>query len=105
MTLSKSHQIEDPILSIMVSEDIPITLENYVSMNGLDVAWVPMDHQEYSDTGLIGRPGNPFTASAEKGKRIIEKKAEIMAEFIEEVKKIKVDVKNRDYWNRTFRPM
>ena len=50
-------------------------------------------------------PGNPFTASAEKGKRIIYKKAEIMAEFINEVKKIKVEVKNRDYWNRTFRPM
>jgi creatinine amidohydrolase/Fe(II)-dependent formamide hydrolase-like protein len=74
-------------------------------MNGLDVAWVPMDHQEYSDTGLIGRPGNPFTASPEKGKRIVYKKAEIMAEFINEVKKIKVEVKNRDYWNRTFRPM
>ena len=77
----------------------------YLTMNGLDVAWVPMDHQEYSDTGLIGRPGNPFTASAEKGKRIVYKKAEIMAEFINEVKKIKVEVKNRDYWNRTFRPM
>jgi creatinine amidohydrolase len=76
----------------------------YLTMNGLDVAWVPMDHQEYSDTGLIGRPGNPFRATAEKGKRIIYKKAEIMAEFIEEVKKIKVEVKNRDYWNRTFRP-
>ena len=72
-------------------------------MNGLDVAWVPMDHQEYSDTGLIGRPGNPFTASADKGRRIVAKKAEIMAEFINEVKKIKVEVKNRDYCNRTFR--
>jgi creatinine amidohydrolase len=76
----------------------------YLTMNGLDVAWVPMEHQEYSDTGLIGYPGNPFTASAEKGKRIIYKKAEILAEFIEEVKKIKAEVKNRDYWNRTFRP-
>jgi len=28
-----------------------------------------------------------------------------MAEFINEVKKIKVEVKNRDYWNRTFRPI
>jgi len=41
----------------------------------------------------------------EKGKRLIYKKAEIMAEFIEEVKKIKVEIRNRDYWNRTFRPM
>jgi len=27
-----------------------------------------------------------------------------MAEFIEEVKKFKVEVKNREYWNRTYRP-
>jgi creatinine amidohydrolase len=76
----------------------------FLTMNGKNVAWVPMDHQEYSDTGLIGNPGNPFRATAEKGKKIIYKKAEIMAEFIEEVKKIKVEVKNREFWNRTFRP-
>jgi creatinine amidohydrolase len=73
----------------------------YLTMNGLDVAWTPMDHQEYSDTGLIG---NPFRASAEKGKKIIDQKVKILAEFIEEVKKIKVEVRNREYWNRTFRP-
>jgi len=73
----------------------------YLTMNGLDVAWVPMDHQEYSDTGLIG---NPFRASAEKGKKIIHAKAKIMAEFIEEIKKVKVEIRNQEYWNRTFRP-
>jgi creatinine amidohydrolase len=74
-------------------------------MHGKNVAWVPMDHQEYSDTGLIGFPGNPFRATAEKGKKIIYKKAEMMAEFIEEIKKVKVEVRNRDFWNRTFRPV
>jgi creatinine amidohydrolase len=74
----------------------------YLAMNGRDVAWIPMDHQEYSDTGLIG---NPFRATAEKGRRIIYKKAEILAEFIGEVKKIKVKIKNQDYFNRTFRPI
>jgi creatinine amidohydrolase len=77
----------------------------YLTMNGKDAAWVPMDHQEYSDTGLIGNPGNPFRASAEKGKRIIQRKAELLAEFIEEIKKVKVEIRNRDYWNRAFRPM
>ena len=77
----------------------------YLTMDGLNVAWVPMDHQEYSDTGLIGNPGNPFRATAEKGKKIIETKAKIMAEFIGEVKKIKVDVKNRNFTNRTFNPL
>jgi creatinine amidohydrolase/Fe(II)-dependent formamide hydrolase-like protein len=54
---------------------------------------------------LIGFPGNPFTATAEKGKKIIYKKAEMMAEFIDEIKKVKVEVRNRDFWNRTFRPV
>ena len=65
----------------------------YVIMRGLNVAWVPMDHQEYSDTGLIG---NPFRATAEKGK-LIQRKAEILAEFCEELKKVEVEVHNRDY--------
>lgn len=76
----------------------------YLTMNGKDVAWVPMEHQEYSDTGLIGFPGNPFTASAEKGRKLIYAKAKLMAEFLEEVKKIKVEIKNREYVNRSFRP-
>jgi len=76
----------------------------YLTMNGKDVAWVPMEHQEYSDTGLIGFPGNPFRATPEKGKKIFQKKAEIMAEFINEVKKFKVEVKNREYLHRSFRP-
>ncbi len=71
----------------------------YVIMNGMNVAWVPMDHQEYSDTGLIG---NPFRASAEKGNRIIQRKAEILAEFCTELKKVKVNVQNRDYARRAY---
>jgi creatinine amidohydrolase/Fe(II)-dependent formamide hydrolase-like protein len=73
-------------------------------MNGKDIAWVPMEHQEYSTHGLIGYPGNPFVATAEKGKKLIYAKAKLMTEFINEVKKFKVEVKNREYWNRTYRP-
>jgi creatinine amidohydrolase len=71
----------------------------YVIMRGLNVAWVPMDHQEYSDTGLIG---NPFRATAEKGRKLIQRKAEILAEFCEELKKVKVEVRNREYTGRAF---
>ena len=71
----------------------------YVIYNGINVAWVPMDHQEYSDTGLIG---NPFRASAAKGDMIFQRKAEILAAFLEELKKVKVTVKNRSYDRRTF---
>ncbi len=71
----------------------------YLIYNGMDVAWVPMDHQEYSDTGLIG---NPFRASAEKGEALFNRKAEIMAKFIEEVRQIEVEVHNRSYDTRSF---
>jgi creatinine amidohydrolase len=71
----------------------------YVIMNGLNVAWVPMDHQEYSDTGLVG---NPFRATADKGRRLIQRKAEILAEFCEELKKVKVEVHDRNYTGRAF---
>ena len=76
----------------------------YLTMNGKNIAWVPMEHQEYSDKGLIGCPGNPFAATAEKGKKMLYAKAKLMAEFIEEVKKFNLgEVKNREYWNRTYR--
>jgi creatinine amidohydrolase len=71
----------------------------YVIYKGLNVAWVPMDHQEYSDTGLIG---NPFRASAEKGHKLLQRKAEILAEFVNELKKIPVEVRNRSYDRRSF---
>jgi creatinine amidohydrolase len=71
----------------------------YVIMNGMNVAWVPMDHQEYSDTGLIG---NPFRASAAKGEKIIQRKAEILAEFCSELKKMTIEVHNRDYTRRAY---
>ena len=71
----------------------------YVTMHGNDLAWVPMDHQEYSDTGLIG---NPFRATADKGRRIIQRKAELLAEFCNELKKVKIEVRNRDYNRRAY---
>jgi creatinine amidohydrolase len=77
----------------------------YLTMDGKNYAWVPMEHQEYCDNGLIGCPGNPFVATAEKGKKMAYAKAKLMAEFIEEVKKFDLGkVRNREYWNRTFRP-
>ena len=56
---------------------------------------------EVKDGDTFG-PG--ITVILEKGKHDAVK-AEIMAEFIEEIKKVKVEVKNRDVWNRTFRPV
>jgi hypothetical protein len=38
----------------------------------------------------------------EKGKRIFEKASQNLADFIEEVKKIKVEIKSRDYEFRAW---
>jgi len=69
----------------------------YVALKGWDCAYIPMDHPEYSDTGLIG---NPFRASAEKGKKIVTRIADYLVDFLGELKKIKVEVRNRDYSTR-----
>jgi creatinine amidohydrolase len=60
--------------------------------------YVPMDHSEYSDVGIIG---NPFRASKEKGEKIFERVSDVLAEFIEELKKIKITVFNREFISRT----
>lgn len=64
---------------------------------GSELLYVPMDHWEYSDTGLIG---NPFRASAEKGHKITDRMAERFAAYIEALKAIKVEVKDRGFMSR-----
>ncbi|MDR5694859.1 MAG: creatininase family protein [Armatimonadota bacterium] len=63
-----------------------------VIFQGSENIWIPMEHHEYSDIAIIG---NPFRASAEKGHRIIERMAEHLSAFVEEVKRIEVKV-NRE---------
>ncbi len=55
---------------------------------------VPMEHHEYSESGVVG---NPFRATAEKGEKLFERFASYLADFLEEVKKIKVNVTNRAF--------
>jgi creatinine amidohydrolase len=66
----------------------------YVTFQNHDLLYMPMEHREYSDTGLIG---NPFRASAEKGDRILDMVSDYFAALIEEIKALKVEVRNRDY--------
>jgi len=58
---------------------------------------MPLDHNEWTNSGVCG---NPFTASAEKGHRIYDKIARILIDFIEELKKIDVTVRNREFVKR-----
>lgn len=61
--------------------------------------WVPMEHHEYSDTATIG---NPFRANPEKGKKLFERGGDHLAAFLEEVKKISVTARHRDYPERVW---
>jgi creatinine amidohydrolase len=61
----------------------------FVTFNGMENIWVPMEHHEYSDTATIG---NPFRASKQKGEKYFEIAGQALAAFLEEVKKFKIKV-------------
>ena len=71
----------------------------FVTFQGAENIWVPMEHHEYSDTATIG---NPFRASREKGEKYFEIASKALAAFIEEVKKFKIKVSDeaRAFKNR-----
>lgn len=54
---------------------------------------MPLEHREVVDSGIVG---NPMRATKEKGEKIYDKMATILAEVVEELRKIKVDVYHRD---------
>jgi len=58
---------------------------------------IPMEHHEYSDVGVVG---NPFRATAEKGEKLFERFSKYLVDFLAEVRKIKVEVKNREFTSR-----
>jgi creatinine amidohydrolase len=68
-----------------------------VIFQGAENVFVPMEHHEYSDTATIG---NPFRGTPEKGKKLFERGARHLADFVEEVKKIPVKVTRRDFPER-----
>jgi len=68
-----------------------------VIFQGAENVFVPMEHHEYSDTATIG---NPFRGTPEKGKKLFERGGRHLAAFVEEVKKIPVNVTRRDFPER-----
>lgn len=53
-----------------------------------------MKHHEYAEERTIG---GPYLGTKEKGKKSFKKVGENWADFIEEARKIKVEIKSRDY--------
>ncbi len=68
-----------------------------VQFLGYEGIWIPLEHHEYSDNATIG---NPFIASKETGEAIIERVANHLAAFCNELKKIQVSVRNREFVER-----
>ena len=59
--------------------------------------WVPMEHHEYCDTAVIG---NPFRASKEKGLALLERMAEHLTAYVNEVRNFKVEITKSDFPER-----
>lgn len=68
-----------------------------VKFRGSENIWVPMEHHEYCDTAVIG---NPFRSSKEKGLKMLDRMAEHLTAFVQEVRKFKVEVIKSDYPER-----
>lgn len=65
-----------------------------VSFQGSENIWVPMEHHEYADQATIG---DPFLGTKEKGERIYARIVKHLADFLEEIKRVKVEIKTRDH--------
>ena len=68
-----------------------------VKFRGTENIWVPMDHHEYCDTAVIG---NPFRSNKEKGLQMLDRMAEHLTAYVQEVRKFGVEVTQSDYPGR-----
>ena len=68
-----------------------------VEFEGYQYFVFPMEHREFSDTGLIG---NPLRASKEKGEKANRRYGEHLGRALKELEKVKIEVKNREFINR-----
>lgn len=72
-----------------------------VTFEGTETIVMPMEHYEYSDTSVIG---NPFRATKEQGEKLIDRMSTHLADFVKEIKEIKVTVKTREFNDRAWYP-
>jgi len=58
---------------------------------------LPLEQQEYSEVGIMG---NALLGSKEKGQKIYDRMIALFARFLEDLKKIPVEIKQRDFPGR-----
>jgi creatinine amidohydrolase len=68
-----------------------------VEFEGYQYFVFPMEHRDFSDTGLIG---NPLRGTKEKGEEAYSRYAKHLASALKELEKVKVKIKNRDFSRR-----
>jgi creatinine amidohydrolase len=68
-----------------------------VEFEGYQYFTFPMDHGEFSRTGVIG---NPMRATAEKGEKALERFSDHLVRAIDEFRGLTVDVRRREFEER-----
>jgi len=68
-----------------------------VQFKGYQYFQFPMDHDEFTETGVIG---NPMRATAEKGEQAFSRYAAHLVEALAELRKVNVQVVNREFRER-----
>jgi creatinine amidohydrolase len=68
-----------------------------VQFKGYQYFQFPMDHDEFTETGVIG---NPMRATAEKGEQAFSRYAAHLVEALAELRKVTVQITNREFRER-----
>lgn len=70
----------------------------YATFDGkYKVLYVPLEHSEVTETGVIG---NPFRATKEKGEKSIQMQGKVFAEVLNELRKVKIVAHTREFKDR-----
>jgi creatinine amidohydrolase len=59
--------------------------------------FLPQENADYSDTGTVG---NPLRASEVKGRKILDRFSDYVADLVKELKRLKVEVRERAFIDR-----
>jgi creatinine amidohydrolase len=65
-----------------------------VEFQGYQYFNFPMDHEEFTDSGVMGVPSR---GTAEKGEKALQRFADHLIDAVEELEKVDVTIKNRDW--------
>jgi len=68
-----------------------------IQFEGFSYFQFPMDHHEFTDSGVIG---NPERATAEKGQEAFRRYAEHVAKAVQALAAVEVTIKNREFIDR-----